>query len=164
MNPDLHSVRDIDLVLPEAKADFIRNKTNATPTISVRVGAMLNLFRKEQKKTTTGLKDPMVQQDYKILRTFARRTLDELWNDLRKTYKETELPSWANVAKELKERYILLFEKRAVSAGFPIDRCKQFWAAKGLLADVYKHRHGGSKKDKSQNPIDESDQFANLFR
>lgn len=136
--------RDIPKVLEEAKKEFAGKGTNVSPSIYLRILALLNHFKKEGGRTGLSLNDKMNIEDYLVLKTLARKTHDEMGDELLKDLKRNgdapNLPKWSNVASATKAKYIFKLESKAISHGFPINRCKDSWAADRLLYDSHKNR------------------------
>jgi hypothetical protein len=140
-NPDLYGERTIDAIPLEAKLNFTGKKSNVTPPTKTRILALLNIFKKEIGITDLNLFHDSVMQDYKVLQSLARTTHGEMSQELKMTSSNSQYqPVWSEIPSSIKDRYCLILERKALSFGFPIHRCKKFWAADRLLFEVHKNR------------------------
>ena len=111
--------------------------------------ALLNFFKKENNVTNLRIDDNLNLQDYRILKTIARKTHDDMqeviFKQLKKDEKPAVLPLWSEVSSDLLSKYIYKLENNLAQYGFPVQRCQDSWAASLLLFETHKHRSNRSR-------------------
>ncbi|KAI7888270.1 uncharacterized protein EV154DRAFT_484235 [Mucor mucedo] len=83
-------------------------------------------------------------QETIILKTMARKTHDDLTEEILKKLKKNNsqaiLPLWSNISSEMVSKYAYIVESNAIQLGFPLRRCESSWAANLLLSETHKFR------------------------
>ncbi|KAI9325007.1 hypothetical protein BD770DRAFT_405329, partial [Pilaira anomala] len=133
LNPNLLGIRYIPKVLDEAVLEYKPSKNNASPNARLRLLALLNFFKKENNITNRRIDDSSNLQDYRILKTIARKTHDDMEEEIFKQLKKE------------KSQLFYLCESNLAQYGFPIQRCQDSWAASLLLFETHKHRSNRSR-------------------
>lgn len=158
MNPDLLGKRDIPKVLEEVTKAFDSTYPNSYPGPLLRLLGLVNHFNKEKNVTGLQIDDKRNRQDYRILKTVARKIhddmVDEIYKELKNKKKSVVLPVWSQVSSEITSKYSYRLEKAAAQHGFPLSRCQDSWAARLLLSETHKHRSNRSRSEAAANGKD----------
>ncbi|KAI9329397.1 hypothetical protein BD770DRAFT_404227, partial [Pilaira anomala] len=159
LNPDLLGKRDIPKVLEEVTKAFDSTYPNSYPGPLLRLLGLINHFNKERDVTGLRIDDERNKQEYRILKTVARKIhddmVDEIYKELKSKNKSVVLPVWSQI------RYKL--EKAAAQHGFPLSRCQDSWAARLLLSETHKHRSNRSRNEAAVNNKDTGSSGSSAF-
>ncbi|KAI8066964.1 uncharacterized protein B0P05DRAFT_204244 [Gilbertella persicaria] len=149
----LMGFRDIPRVLEEATKAFGSHGKHRYVTPRLRLLALINLFKKERNITDLLIDDKVNENDYRILRTIANNTHDEMELELLKALKKNDkaavLPLWSEVSSALIAKYTFKLESNAATHGFHLQRCQHSWAAGLLLFKTHKHRSNRTRNKAS---------------
>ncbi|KAG2193457.1 hypothetical protein INT47_004679 [Mucor saturninus] len=135
LNPNFLGKRDIPKLLEEASQ---ASRSTVYPPARPRLLALINYFKKENNICNLDIDDPANTRDYNILKTIARKTHDDLTEEILKKLKKTDsqaiLPLSSNISSEVVSKYAYILENNAFHLGFPLHRCESSWAANLLLS------------------------------
>ena len=136
--------RDIPKLLEEASQASNSTKKHVYPPARPRLLALINYLKKENNICNLDIDDPENTRDYNILKTIARKTHDDLTEEILKKLKKNNsqaiLPLWSNISSEVVSKYAYILENNAIQLGFPLHRCESSWAANLLLSETHKFR------------------------
>ncbi|KAI9332558.1 hypothetical protein BD770DRAFT_403129 [Pilaira anomala] len=167
LNPDLLGKRDIPKVLEEVTKAFDSTYPNSYPGPLLRLLGLINHFNKERDVTGLRIDDERNKQEYRILKTVARKIhddmVDEIYKELKSKNKSVVLPVWSKVSSEITSRYCYKLEKAAAQHGFPLSRCQDSWAARLLLSETHKHRSNRSRNEAAVNNKDTGSSGSSFF-
>lgn len=139
-------VRDIPKVLDDVAKAFKPTKANSFPSPHARLLGLIRHFKKEKGLDTA---DGLIDHEYKILKTVARKVhddmVDEIYKKLKKDDQPIILPLWSQVSSDTVQKYTYTLERNAGQHGFTLSRCQHSWAARLLLSEAHKHRSNRSR-------------------
>lgn len=111
-----------------AKVNFVPTRTNRIPGFTSRLRAMIETdFVAQHGNQPT---DGYVNKAVLALREFSRDIYREMLKD-----KELEVMKWGEFTMHEQIYYALMLEETAMRANLRLFKCKNLWAAKGLLSD-----------------------------
>ena len=150
VNPNLHGVRNIDLLVPEVVEYRTEKGLTTYPSDRIRLQGLINLTLKNSinlEERSYTLESPMVKAMYKGMKKmvlpFHTALIAEHFS-LSGGNADDGVPMWSEIDATLKLKHCLLLEGHLKHFGHLHYRCKRNWASDRLMYQLHKSRRNGS--------------------